>query len=73
MKELRKKRLKYEVQERVVMCDGDVRNAFQEVLNHLYKEHELYYDNDRHVQAMEVWRDITTLKEMINEYNTLQD
>ena len=73
MKELRMKRLQHEVQERVVMCDGDIRNAFQEVLNHLYKEHELYYDNDRIVQAMDVMRDINTLKEMINKYNTLQD
>ena len=72
MKELRMKRLQREVQERVVMCDGDIRNAFQEVLNHLYKEHELYYDNDRIVQAMDVMRDINTLKEMINKYNTLQ-
>ena len=46
-----------------------LRNAFQEVLDHLYKEHELYYDNDYHVQAMNVWKDILTLKEMINKYN----
>ena len=72
MKELRMKRLQHEVKERVVMCDGDIRNAFQEVLNHLYKEHELYYDNDYHVQAMNVWKDILTLKEMIVKYNTQQ-
>lgn len=69
MKELRIKRLQNEVKEGVVMCDGDIRNAFQEVLDHLYKEHELYYDNDYHVQAMNVWKDILTLKEMINKYN----
>lgn len=69
MKELRMKRLQREVQERVVMNDGNLRKSFQEVLDHLYKEHELYYDNDRLVQAMNVWKDITTLKEMIVKYN----
>ena len=71
MKVLRMKRLQKEVQERVLMNDGNLKKSFQEVLDHLYKEHELYYDNDRLVQAMNVWKDITTLKEMINEYNTL--
>ena len=71
MKVLRMKRLQREVQERVLMNDGNLKKSFQEVLDHLYKEHELYYDNDRIVQAMNVWKDITTLKEMINEYNTL--
>lgn len=71
MKVLRMKRLQKEVQERVLMNDGNLKKSFQEVLDHLYKEHELYYDNDRHVQAIDTWKDITTLKEMINEYNTL--
>ena len=71
MKVLRMKRLQKEVQERVLMNDGNLKKSFQEVLDHLYKEHELYYDNDRIVQAMDTWKDITTLKEMINEYNTL--
>ena len=71
MKVLRMKRLQREVQERVIMNDGNLKKSFQEVLDHLYKEHELYYDNDRHVQAIDTWKDITTLKEMINEYNTL--
>ena len=71
MKVLRMKRLQKEVQERVLMNDGNLKKSFQEVLDHLYKEHELYYDNDRLVQAMNVWKDITTLKEMINKYNTL--
>ena len=71
MKVLRMKRLQKEVQERVLMNDGNLKKSFQEVLDHLYKEHELYYDNDNHVQAMNVWKDITTLKEMIVEYNTL--
>ena len=69
MKELRIKRLQKEVQERVLMNDGNLKKSFQEVLDHLYKEHELYYDNDYHVQAMNVWKDILTLKEMINKYN----
>jgi len=73
MKELRMKRLQREVQERVLMNDGNLKKSFQEVLDHLYKEHELYYDNDRIVQAMDAMRDINTLKEMINKYNTLQD
>jgi len=71
MKELRMKRLQREVQERVLMNDGNLKKSFQEVLDHLYKSHELYYDNDRIVQAMETMRDINTLKEMIVEYNTL--
>ena len=70
MKELRIKRLQKEVQERVIMNDGNIKQSFQDVLDHLYKEHELYFDNDRIVQAMEVMRDINTLKEMINKYNT---
>ncbi len=69
MKELRMKRLQKEVQERVIMNDGNLRKSFQDVLDHLYKEHELYFDNDRIVQAMDVMRDINTLKEMINKYN----
>lgn len=73
MKELRMKRLQKEVQERVLMNDGNLNKSFQEVLDNLYKEHELYFDNDRIVQSMEVIRDINTLKEMINKYNTLQD
>lgn len=73
MKELRMKRLQKEVQERVLINDGNLNQSFQDVLDHLYKEHELYYDNDRIVQAMDTMRDINTLKEMINKYNTLQD
>jgi len=73
MKTLRERRLTREVQERVIMNDGNLKQSFQEVLDHLYKTHELYWDNDRIVQAMETMRDINTLKEMIVEYNTLQD
>lgn len=69
MKELRMKRLQKEVKERVIMNDGNLNKSFQEVLDHLYKEYELYYDNDYHVQAMSVWKDILTLKEMITKYN----
>lgn len=73
MKVLRIKRLQKEVQERVLMNDGNLNKSFQDVLDNLYKEYELYFDNDRIVQSMDVMRDINTLKEMINEYNTLQD
>jgi tellurite resistance protein len=72
MKELRMKRLQKEVQERVLMNDGNLKKSFQDVLNHLYKEYELCFDNDRLVQSMEIHRDINMLKEMINKYNTLQ-
>jgi hypothetical protein len=68
--QVRMKRLQKEVQERVIMNDGNLKQSFQDVLDHLYKEHELYFDNDRIVQAMDVMRDINTLKEMINKYNT---
>ena len=69
MKELRMKRLQKEVQERVLIKDGNLNQSFQDMLDHLYKEHELYFDNDRIVQSMNVMRDINTLKEMINKYN----
>jgi hypothetical protein len=68
--QVRMKRLQKEVQERVIMNDGNLKQSFQDVLDHLYKEHELYWDNERIVQAMDVMRDINTLKEMINKYNT---
>ncbi len=68
--QVRMKRLQKEVQERVIMNDGNLKQSFQDVLDHLYKEHELYFDNDRIVQAMDAMRDINTLKEMINKYNT---
>ena len=70
MKELRIKRLQKEVQERVIMNNGNLKQSFQDVLDHLYKEHELYFDNDRIVQAMDVMRDINALKEIINRCNT---
>ena len=70
MKELRIKRLQKELQERVIMNDGNLEQSFQDVLDHLYKEHELYFDNDRIVQAMDVMRDINALKEIINRCNT---
>ena len=71
MKQLRMKRLQREVQERVLINGGNLHKSFQQVLDHLYKSHELYYDNDRIVQAMETMRDITTLKEMIQKYNEI--
>ena len=69
MEALRMKRLQKEVKERVIMNDGNLNKSFQDVLDHLYKEHELYWENDRIVQAMDAMRDINTLKEMINKYN----
>jgi hypothetical protein len=73
MKVLRMKRLQKEVQERVLMNDGNLNKSFQDVLDNLYKEYDIYFDNDRIVQAMDVMRDINTLKEMINKYNTQQN
>ena len=73
MKELRMKRLQKEVQERVLMNDGNLNKSFQDVLDNLYKEYDIYLDNDRIVQSMDVMRDIKTLEEMINKYNTQQN
>ena len=73
MKVLRMKRLQKEVQERVIMNDGNLRKSFQDVLDNLYKEYDIYLDNDRIVQSMDVMRDIKTLEEMINKYNTQQN
>lgn len=77
---LRYERLKREVQERVLINGGGtakdadriMRKSFQEVLDQLHKEWDLYYDNDRHVQAFDKMRDINTLKGMIVEYETRQ-
>ena len=73
MKTLRERRLTREVQERVIMNDGNLKQSFQEVLDHLYKTHEWNVDNDKHLQALEIWEDILELRQMINKYNTLQD
>lgn len=67
---LRYKRLEREVQERVIINDGDVTKSFQEVLDRLHKEWDLYYDNDRHVQAFDTQRDINVLKGMIVAHET---
>lgn len=67
---LRYKRLEREVQERVIINNGDVTKSFQEVMDRLLKEWDLYYDNDRHVQAFDTQRDINTLKGMIVAHET---
>ena len=75
---LRYLRLKKEVQERVLIngegtakdADRIMRKSFQEVMDRLQKEWDMYYDNDRHVQAFDTQRDINTLKGMIVEYET---
>ena len=73
MKELRMKRLQKEVQERVLMNDGDVLLSLQEVKAHLYKEWDLYYDNDRLVQAFDVQKDMKIVDKWIElEKSTLQ-
>ena len=77
---LRYQRLKREIQERVLIngegtakdADRIMRKSFQEVLDHLHKEWDLLYDNDRHVQAFDKMRDINMLKGMIVEYETRQ-
>lgn len=67
---LRYKRLEREVQERVIINNGDVAKSFQEVMDRLHKEWDLYYDNDRHVQAFDTQRDISVLKGMIVAHET---
>ena len=69
MKELRKKRLTKEVQERVLLNDGDVLFSLQQVKHHLYKEWDYYYDNDRLVQAFDVQKDMKIVDKWINLEN----
>lgn len=69
-KEVRRKRLQREVQERVIMNDGNLHKSFQEVLDHLYKTHERREEQDR-TYFGEVLRDIDLLKEMIKKYNEI--
>ena len=73
MKTLREKRLQKEVQERVIMNDGDVLFSLQQVKTQLYKEWDLYYDNDRLTQAFDVQKDMKIVDKWIElEKNTLQ-
>lgn len=71
MKTLREKRLQKEVQERVLMNDGDVLLSLQQVKAHLYKEWDLYYDNDRLTQAFDVQKDMKIVDKWI-EYEKLE-
>jgi len=73
MNTLREKRLQKEVQERVIMNDGDVLFSLQQVKAQLYKEWDLYYDNDRLTQAFDVQKDMKIVDKWIElEKNTLQ-
>jgi hypothetical protein len=65
MKTLRERRLTREVQERVLMNDGDVLFSLQQVKDHLYKEWDLYYDNDRLTQAFDVQKDMKIVDKWI--------
>jgi hypothetical protein len=65
MKTLRERRLTREVQERVLMNDGDVLFSLQQVKAHLYKEWDLYYDNDRLTQAFDVQKDMKIVDKWI--------
>ena len=73
MNTLREKRLQKEVQERVIMNDGDVLFSLQQVKAQLYKEWDFYYDNDRLTQAFDVQKDMKIVDKWIElEKNTLQ-
>ncbi|MAN62011.1 MAG: hypothetical protein CMI60_08685 [Parvibaculum sp.] len=73
MNTLREKRLQKEVQERVIMNDGDVLFSLQQVKAQLYKEWDLYYDNDRLTQAFDVQKDMKIVDKWIElEKNKLQ-
>ena len=73
MNTFREKRLQKEVQERVIMNDGDVLFSLQQVKAQLYKEWDLYYDNDRLTQAFDVQKDMKIVDKWIElEKNTLQ-
>ena len=70
MKTLREKRLQKEVQERVLMNDGDVLFSLQQVKAQLYKEWDFLYDNDRLVQAFDAQKDMKIVDKWI-EYEKL--
>ena len=69
--ELRKLRLKKEVQERVLMNDGNLKLSFQDLYDNLFNQKELLIDNDRLLQAIEVQKDINVIQNWIKEYNEL--
>tara|TARA_R100001198_G_scaffold84245_1_gene58048 strand:- start:2005 stop:2268 length:264 start_codon:yes stop_codon:yes gene_type:complete len=65
MKNLNEIRLKKEVQERVLMNNGDVLFSLQQVKAQLYKEWDYLYDNDRLVQAFDCQRDMKVVDKWI--------
>ena len=69
MSKLRELRLKKEVQERVLMNDGNVEKSLHEVYEALFNEKEVLLDNDRLLQAIDANKDIKVVREWINEYN----
>tara|TARA_X000001382_G_scaffold93122_1_gene67717 strand:+ start:1086 stop:1310 length:225 start_codon:yes stop_codon:yes gene_type:complete len=69
--ELRKLRLKKEVQERVLMNDGNLKLSFQDLYDNLFYQKELLIDNDRLLQAIDVQKDINVIQNWIKEYNEL--
>ena len=69
MSKLRELRLKKEVQERVLMNDGNVEKSLNEVYEALFNEKEVLLDNDRLLQAIDANKDIKVVREWINEYN----
>ena len=71
MKTLRELRLKKEVQERVIMNEGNLKLSFQDVYENLFNEREFLMDNDRLLQAIDVQKDIKVIQNWMKEYNTL--
>ena len=67
MSKFREFRLKREVQERVLINGGDELGALHEVHDKLFKEWDWFYDNDRHVQAFDVQRDLVIVKNWLIE------
>lgn len=65
---LRRKRLVSQVAD-VVMENGMLMtDAMEYVLDELYKEHDMLWDNDRLVQAFDCKKDINIMNEMIKEF-----
>ena len=69
MKTLQELRLIKEVQERVLLNDGDVLMSLQQVNNHLYKEMDFYDDCGHTCQKMDTYKDIKILEEWIELEN----
>ena len=69
MNSLREIRLKKEIQERVLMNDGNLKLSFQDVYENLFNEKEMLLDHDRLLQAIDVNKDIKIVLNWMNEYN----